>query len=124
MGRYLLLVGLGGFLGSIGRYLTTLLFSRIWPSQFPFGTFVANIVGCLLIGIVYGLAERAGWLTTPWRLLLATGFCGGYTTFSSFAFENLDLLQAGNYGTFLGYTLSSLLLGVLAVFAGIVLVKI
>lgn len=124
MNRSLLLIGLGGFFGSIGRYLTAVLFTRIWASTFPLGTIVANVLGCLLIGVVYGLSARMGWLNPEWRLFLATGFCGGYTTFSSFAFENADLLQSGQYWTFLLYLISSITLGITAVFLGIIITKI
>lgn len=124
MGRYLLWVGVGGFLGSVGRYLTTEFFGKLWPSQFPYGTFAVNIIGCLAIGVIYGLSQRMGWLNLEWKLLLATGFCGGYTTFSSFAFENTKLLQSGNYVTFFSYTLLSLVVGVVAVFVGLLIAKI
>lgn len=123
MGRTFLLIGLGGFIGSVARYLTAILFTRIWPSTFPFGTFAANILGCLLIGVVYGISGRMDWLTPEWRLFLATGLCGGYTTFSSFAFENADLLQSAHYWTFALYSISSFAFGLLAVFAGIFISK-
>lgn len=123
MGRTLLLIGLGGFLGSISRYLTSVLCNSFFPLTFPLGTFVVNIMGCLVIGIVYGLSGRMDWMTPEWRLFLATGFCGGYTTFSSFTFENADLLQSGNYWTFGLYTIASCTLGLLAVFAGILIAK-
>lgn len=123
MNRTLLLIGLGGFLGSIARYRTAVLFTRLWPSTFPFGTFAANVVGCLLIGIVYGLWGRMGWLTPEWRLFLATGFCGGYTTFSSFTYENANLLQTGHYRTFFIYTAASVILGLAAVVLGTLITK-
>ncbi|HLS30510.1 MAG TPA: fluoride efflux transporter CrcB [Flavobacteriaceae bacterium] len=122
--RILLLVGFGGFLGSIGRYLTGLLFYRIWPINFPIGTFIANTLGCLLIGCIFGISERMEWFSPEWRLFFATGFCGGYTTFSSFSFENLKMLQAGQYGDFGVYAISSIALGMLAVFVGMLLIRI
>ncbi|MCW5909933.1 MAG: fluoride efflux transporter CrcB [Cyclobacteriaceae bacterium] len=118
-----LLVGLGGFIGSICRYATSLLFVRV-PSGFAWGTWTANIAGCLIIGIIYGFSEKFEWLTPEWRLFLATGFCGGYTTFSAFAYENLELLEAGNYWTFSVYSISSFAVGLLAVAAGVFLTKI
>lgn len=118
------MIGFGGFFGSIARYLTSLLFTRIWSTTFPLGTFVTNILGCLLIGCIFGISERWEWLAPEWRLFFATGFCGGYTTFSSFSFENLELLQAGQYGTFGVYAISSVVLGMLAVFLGILIMKI
>lgn len=124
MGRILLLIGLGGFLGSIGRFLTGMLFIKYWPSSFPLGTFAANVLGCLVIGIIYGLSERYDWMNPQLKLFLATGFCGGYTTFSSFTFENLELLQAGNYLLMALYTLLSITLGLMAVFLGVMITKI
>lgn len=111
-------------LGSIARYLTATYFTRHFSSPFPYGTFAANILGCLVIGVLYGLSVRYSWLTPEWRVLLSVGFCGGYTTFSSFALENVQMLQQGNYTTFALYTTSSFLLGLVAVFVGISLTKI
>lgn len=119
----LLLVGLGGAVGSVFRYATVLFFGKLTPLNLPFGTLVANAIGCLLIGICYGLGSRWAWFTPAWRLLLVTGFCGGYTTFSAFAYENLLLLQTQQYGSFLIYTLGSLAVGVGAVALGFWLVK-
>ncbi len=124
MGRIFLLVGAGGFLGSIARYLTAIWLTKSFPSAFPYGTFAANIVGCLLIGVIYGLGQRFEWLTPELRLFLATGFCGGFTTFSSFNLENTFLLQNSNYLTFAIYAISSFAVGLLAVFGGITLTKI
>ena len=116
--KNLIVVGLGGSLGSMARYLTT----RIIYQQ-PLGTFTVNIIGCLIIGIVYGLSERFGWLTTEWRLFLTVGLCSGYTTFSTFAYENLKLLQSTHYLNTLLYTTASILLGLTAVSLGIWLIK-
>ena len=124
MSRILLLIGAGGFIGSVARYATASWFTKLFPSSFPYGTFVANIIGCLAIGIIYGLSERYNWLTPEWRFFLATGLCGGYTTFSSFAYENINLLQSSNYFTFAVYSLGSFAIGLLAVFGGISLTKI
>ncbi|TAF94470.1 MAG: fluoride efflux transporter CrcB [Runella slithyformis] len=123
MTNHLLLVGFGGAIGSICRYATVLLFSKFTPVNLPFGTFVANVLGCLLIGIFYGLGSRWAWFTPAWRLLLATGFCGGYTTFSAFAYENLVLLQTQQYSSFFIYTLGSLAVGIGAVALGFWLAK-
>lgn len=124
MSRVLLLIGTGGFLGSIARYLTASYFTKVFPSAFPYGTFAANIIGCLVIGIVYGLSERFSWLTPEWRFFLATGLCGGYTTFSSFAYENIQLLQNGNYLTFASYSVTSFILCLVSAFIGLTLTKI
>ena len=113
-----LIVGLGGFLGSVARYLTALQLTKWFPSAFPWGTFVVNIVGCLLIGLIYGFAERYQWSTPGIRIFLATGFCGGFTTFSSFAFENVQLIQTGSLGVLAVYTVASVALGLAFVTLG------
>lgn len=124
MSRILLLVGTGGLIGSIARYLTASYFTKVFPSSFPYGTFIVNIVGCLIIGIIYGLSERFNWLTPEWRLFLATGICGGFTTFSSFAYENIKLIQDGNFLIFSIYSITSFAIGLFAVFIGLTLTKI
>ncbi|MCW5908728.1 MAG: fluoride efflux transporter CrcB [Chitinophagales bacterium] len=124
MSRILFLIGTGGFLGSIARYLTASTITKYYSAAFPYGTFAANVIGCLIIGIVFGLSDRFNWLTPEWRFFLATGFCGGYTTFSSFAIENVKLLQDGNYITFATYSSASFAVGLLAVFIGLSLTKI
>ena len=124
MGRIFLLVGTGGFLGSIARYLIAVWLTEHFPAAFPYGTFAANILGCLLIGVLFGLGQRYEWLTPGLMLFLATGFCGGFTTFSSFSLENINLLQNSNYLTFAIYAIGSFTVGLLAVFGGITLAKI
>ncbi|HBH83953.1 MAG: camphor resistance protein CrcB [Bacteroidetes bacterium GWA2_40_15] len=122
--RTLLLVGTGGFLGSISRYLVSRFVQNSIPSSFPYGTFFVNIAGCLLIGIIYGLSERSSLLTPGWRLFLAAGFCGGFTTFSTFANENLALLRDGEFFYFFLYTGLSVFLGISATFLGVLITKI
>lgn len=124
MSRILFLIGTGGLIGSIARYLTVIYLTKVFPSTFPYGTFVVNIIGCFIIGIVFGLSERFSWLTPEWRLFLATGICGGFTTFSSFAYENIKLIQNGNFLVFAGYSITSFALGLLAVFIGLTVTKI
>lgn len=124
MNRTVLWIGLGGFIGSVCRYYTAVLATRFLPLNFPYGTFAANIIGCLLIGIFYGLSARFGWFNPRWMLFLTTGFCGGYTTFSTFMYDNVKLLQSGQYWAFGGYAITSFALGLLAVFAGLLITKI
>ena len=112
-----LLVFLGGGLGSGLRYLVTISMNQ-YSKILPFGTFTVNILGCLLIGLILGYAQKENTLTSNQTLLLATGFCGGFTTFSAFANENLELIKNGELFNFSVYTIGSLLIGILAVFIG------
>jgi CrcB protein len=115
----ILLVGLGGGAGSMARFLCQRGAYAVYPHAFPFGTMLVNIAGCLLIGILYGLMEKGSMVKPEWRLLLATGFCGGFTTFSAFAAENIQLLKDGKVSYFLTYTIASVVLGILGTFTGI-----
>ncbi len=121
--KQIILVGIGGGVGSILRYLVQLVTNKYYGNSFPLGTFTVNMIGCLLIGLVLGYFTKNQNIPADWSLLLITGFCGGFTTFSTFSAENLTLIQSGNYFTAIAYILGSLLLGVLAVFAGFWLVK-
>lgn len=114
----MLLVFLGGGLGSVLRYLISKTYNPYF-TNFYFGTFLANSIGCLLIGFLLGLSAKHNYLTQNQTLLLATGFCGGFTTFSSFAFENHSFLKAGEILNFSLYTLVSIVLGVIAVALGL-----
>ncbi|MEM7086337.1 MAG: fluoride efflux transporter CrcB [Bacteroidota bacterium] len=118
----LLLVFFGGGLGSVLRYgLGKYLNSTI--TGIPYGTFAANILGSLLIGIILGLAAKNDSISQNTMLLLATGFCGGFTTFSTFAYENHVFLKSGDFGMFALYTVASFMVGFGAVFFGIWAVK-
>ena len=122
--KTLLLVGTGGFLGSISRFLTSRFMQSYFPSAFPFGTFVVNISGCFLIGLIFGFSERSSLLTPGWKMFLAVGFCGGFTTFSTFANENLALLRDCEVFNFLLYAGLSVFLGIAATFLGVIIIKI
>jgi CrcB protein len=122
--KTLLLVGTGGFIGSISRFLASRYVQTNFSSAFPLGTFLVNISGCLLIGLIYGFSERSALLTPGWKLFLAVGFCGGFTTFSTFANENLALLRDGEFFNFLLYTGLSIILGIGATFTGVLITKI
>ena len=112
-----LLVFVGGGLGSGLRYLITIAMNQ-YSKVLPFGTFTVNMLGCLLIGLILGYAQKENTLTSNQTLLLATGFCGGFTTFSAFANENLELIKNGDIFNFSVYTIGSVLIGILAVFIG------
>ena len=114
---------LGGGIGSVGRYLLSLVINRQLTTAFPTGTFVVNVTGCFLIGLLYRIAIRYSWLTAEWRLFLITGICGGYTTFSTFSYEAVGLIREGNYTYFLLYVVLSVVLGILATAGGTALMK-
>jgi len=119
----ILLVGFGGFAGAISRYLVQLLIPHT-SGGFPWGTFTANIFGSFIVGIIYGLAEEQKVMTQEYRLLLAVGFCGSFTTFSTFSAENLSLFQLGAYGLLTTNAILSIIFGVAAVYSGIVLTRV
>lgn len=121
--KSLLLVGIGGAAGSMLRYLTSVTVKHYFSGHFPAATFVANILGCLLIGIFTGLAIKYQWANQNFMLLFVTGFCGGYTTFSTFALENINLMQNNNSGIALAYTALSIVTGIVCVWVGILLTK-
>lgn len=121
--KTILLIGTGGFAGSISRYLLTRFISTKWPMAFPWGTFGVNILGCFLIGIVMGLSFQSA-MSTQTRLLLATGFCGGFTTFSTYSLEILELYQRGEAGISMLYLFASIVVGFLSVWLGLWLVKV
>ena len=119
----IILIGIGGGTGSILRYLTSVYISRNFSSYFPFGTFAVNVIGCLIIGIAYGLSVRYSAISPSVRLFLTTGFCGGFTTFSAFAYENVKLLEQSNFTGFALYSVASFVLCIAAVFAGLLITK-
>ncbi|MGI9527688.1 MAG: fluoride efflux transporter CrcB [Weeksellaceae bacterium] len=118
MAKNLFLIFIGGGFGSVLRYGTGYLLNK----TFPYGTFTANVLGCLIIGLILGLFEREI-LQQTHILILAVGFCGGFTTFSSFAAENLKMLQNGNYLLFCCYLFMSIITGLSCVWLGFKLAK-
>lgn len=121
--RTLLLIALGGGIGSVFRYLTALLVNRYYSNHFPLATFITNILGCLLIGIFVGWLEKHQLSDSNLKWFLVTGFCGGYTTFSAFGFENYNLLQNNQSPVALLYIGASIFVGLAAVWLGMYLVK-
>ena len=121
--KNLLLVAVGGGVGSMARYLCQKWVSENHANPFPWGTFLVNLAGCFFIGIVYAAAEKTTFISPQIRLLLITGFCGGFTTFSTFAFENMNLIRGNDSLYFLTYAVASVVLGIGAVFAGIAIMK-
>jgi CrcB protein len=119
----MLLVGGGGFLGSIARYITSRSIDDKINSVFPYGTLTVNIAGSLIIGVLYGWLSHKSGEGNSIRLLLGTGFCGGFTTYSAFAFENVNLLQQKMLAPSALYIVFTLIAGFLAVAIGIVIGK-
>ena len=116
--RTIILVGLGGGLGSIFRYLISVGLTRYFPGIFPLGTFAVNVLGCLVAGVVLGLLERQQITNPDLRFLLVVGFCGGFTSFSAFASENITLLLSGYSWTTFLYIALSVIICLLAVWVG------
>ncbi len=116
--RSILIVGLGGFIGSALRFLVTRWFQVQTASQFPWGTFTVNIIGSFVIGLAFGLSEKGNLLTPECRLFITVGLCGGFTTFSSLSNDTLLLLQGREFVAASLYIALSFFLGLLAVFAG------
>lgn len=123
MFRILLLIGGGSCVGGIGRYLLQQFVQDRFPSSIPLGTLTVNIIGCFIIGIIYALSNKGNILTPQMRLLLATGFCGGFTTFSSFAYENVSMALDAEFYYPIIYILLSVVFGFGSVYAGILLTK-
>lgn len=121
--KTILLVGSGGFIGSVARFFVSKLNLSIQLYGIPAGTLLVNVSGSLLLGFLAGLTIRNIFLTQEWRLFLMVGICGGFTTFSTFTAENLQLVQNGQYSNALIYTMASLILGFAGVYLGFILSK-
>ncbi|GHT17363.1 putative fluoride ion transporter CrcB [Planctomycetales bacterium] len=115
----LLGIGIAGMVGTLARYGTGWAASAAFGSGYPYGTYIVNVLGCLLFGLAAGLIETS----SPWRVIILTGFLGGFTTFSAFAFENHELLTQQRWLSFAVHCLGQNILGIAAVFAGLALVS-
>ena len=118
----ILIVGTGSFLGGAARYAISLVMKNL-SKGFPWATLAANLLGCLLIGILWGCFSRSSNDSNNWALFMIVGFCGGFTTFSTFSKEALMMLQAGNFWNFAGYITMSVIAGIALVALGFWLVR-
>ena len=105
-------MGIGSFVGGALRYLISTWMKNACSQGFPWGTLMVNLVGCFLIGVIFALFSRFSSTSHPWCLLLTTGLCGGFTTFSTFANESLQMLQNGQWGGFITYVSISVIAGI------------
>lgn len=110
-----LIVGFGGFIGTVLRYAISLIFK---PGYFPYATLLVNIIGSFIIGVIISLSMKEPVITQQWKLFIATGICGGFTTFSAFSAENMLLMQEGKYFLSILYIVASILLALSSVFIG------
>jgi CrcB protein len=121
--RNLLLIFTGGGIGSLFRFGLSRFVNKMTTSPFPYGTFLVNVIGCFLIGFIIFYTERFDDKAGQWRFFLATGLCGGFTTFSTFSLENVQLLNDQRILLFLAYTIGSISIGILATYGGLLLAK-
>ena len=119
MAPQIILVGIGGFIGAVFRFLLSGFVHRLVPlSEFPFGTLAVNVVGCLFIGLLNGLAETRQVIGPELRLFLMIGMLGGFTTFSAFGYETLELIRNAEVSRAMGNVFLQVLLGLVAVWLG------
>lgn len=116
--KNVIIVGIGGFIGTITRYLLTLYIHKATDTIFPLGTLIVNLIGCFVIGFVIGLFEKGSLVSPELRLFLTVGFCGGLTTFSTFSSDIVNLLTDLEIFYFTIYLALSIILGILLSFAG------
>lgn len=116
--KTILAIGLGGFAGSVLRYLVSCLTANANIANFPLGTLAVNVLGCFVLGLLTGIFERTDTLSPELRMLLTTGMCGGFTTFSTFMGENFNMARNGQFALLAAYLVISLAVGFALFFAG------
>ena len=119
MFKLMLLAGAGGFIGTCCRFLTNRLYLTYFKTTLPIATFTVNILGCFIVGLIFGLLNRAGIVSPKLNAFLIVGFCGGFTTFSTFSYETFSLGMNGEMLTSLLYVVTSFVIGLLAVWLGL-----
>ena len=122
--KSLLIVGTGSFIGGAMRYLLSTNIKNMYGQTFPWGTLVVNLLGCFVFGIIFALFSKHNSTDNTFCLLLATGICGGFTTFSTFANESVQMIQNGNIGEFIGYMATSVIVGIALIALGYWIVKV
>jgi CrcB protein len=114
----IIFVGIGGAIGSVMRYILGSVGTHYFKGTFPLATFITNFLGCIIIGLLIGYFGKSNEINPQLKLLLITGFCGGFTTFSTFAAENVQLMENGNYGLLFANVVGSVVLGIGGVILG------
>jgi CrcB protein len=121
--RAVLIVGLGGAIGSMLRYLTSVFVAKYYANAFPLATFIVNIIGCFIIGLLAGFLAKSQFASQEIKWFLITGLCGGYTTFSAFSYENIQLIETNNFPIAFANIVGSVFVGLIAVWLGLMLTK-
>ena len=122
--KSLLIVGTGSFIGGAMRYLLSTYIKNMYGQTFPWGTLVVNLLGCFVFGIIFALFSKHNSTDNTFCLLLTTGICGGFTTFSTFTNESVQMIQNGNIGEFIGYMATSVIVGIALIALGYWIVKV
>jgi fluoride exporter len=115
------IVGIGGFIGTVARYLLSQFIQKYFNTAFPLGTLIINILGCLIIGFLFGMFERGSLISSELRLFLTVGFCGGFTTFSTFSNDSVNLINDGELLYLMLYMGLSIFAGISFTFLGKIL---
>lgn len=121
--KTILIIASAGAIGSVMRFFTSLLINKFWCNHFPLATFLTNVIGCFLVGYFFGILDKLQLTDSDLKGLLITGFCGGFTTFSAFGLESVNLFQNQNLSIAVLYIGLSITLGLLAVSYGLFVAK-